>query len=65
MQTMQRQPFKVLHSAFTVLLLLLMNTPLLSQAAPAAQTWVTSWAASPQPRWTGDFALPVKVPRQL
>ncbi|MBT1064121.1 SGNH/GDSL hydrolase family protein [Bowmanella sp. Y26] len=64
MQTLQRRPFKAAHSAFAMLLLLV-STYMPSQAAPAAQSWVTSWAASPQPTWKGDFALPIRVPPQL
>ncbi|WP_266172107.1 SGNH/GDSL hydrolase family protein [Dyella subtropica] len=27
--------------------------------------WVATWMASPQPRWDGDFALPVNLPSSL
>lgn len=43
---------------------------LMSAAAVAAQPapplrWVGTWAASPQPLWEPDFALPTGIPRQL
>lgn len=28
----------------------------------AQPVWTTTWTASPQPRWDGDFALPTKLP---
>lgn len=32
-------------------------------ASPApASHWVATWAASPQPMWEGDFALPINLP---
>ncbi len=57
----------VSHRAVCALMALLMVcVPLVSHAAQRAKSnWVTSWAASPQPRWDGDFALPVRVPNQL
>ncbi|MDQ8051342.1 SGNH/GDSL hydrolase family protein [Luteibacter sp.] len=44
----------------TVLAALLMTA---SAAAPAH--WATTWTASPQPLWTGDFVLPTNVPYHL
>jgi hypothetical protein len=35
-----------------------------SRAADAGN-WVGSWAASPQPVWTSDFAVPIGVPGNL
>jgi lysophospholipase L1-like esterase len=32
------------------------------QAAQPQPAWTTTWTASPQPRWDGDFALPTKLP---
>ena len=40
----------------------------LALAAPvhaARRAWVTSWFASPQPLWGGDFILPTNVPATL
>jgi lysophospholipase L1-like esterase len=34
-------------------------------AAQAADAWIGTWAASPQPIWGADFVLPVGVPRAL
>lgn len=34
-------------------------------ASDPAQAWVTSWYASPQPRWEDGFVLPTKLPSQL
>ena len=37
-----------------------------SYAAPRDNAhWVTTWAASPEARWDGDFALPLNVPFHL
>jgi lysophospholipase L1-like esterase len=37
-----------------------------AQAEEAGGTrWIASWAASPQPRWEGDFPLPVLAPPSL
>ncbi|HWX01260.1 SGNH/GDSL hydrolase family protein [Collimonas sp.] len=34
-------------------------------AAPAAQQWVASWSASPQPTWEAGFALSTNIPASL
>ena len=36
-------------------------------AAPSDpdEHWIASWTASPQPRWDGDFALPINAPDSL
>lgn len=37
-----------------------------AEEAPATgMAWTTVWAASPQPRWEGDFPLPVLAPPSL
>jgi lysophospholipase L1-like esterase len=40
-----------------------------SHAAPeqvqAQPTWITTWIASPEARWNGDFPLPTNLPHQL
>ncbi|RXR06148.1 SGNH/GDSL hydrolase family protein [Pseudoxanthomonas composti] len=46
------------------LLALCLCAPATLQAAPADR-WVTTWSASPQPRWDGAFALPTKLPYHL
>jgi len=33
-----------------------------AQARPA---WITTWIASPEARWNGDFPLPTNLPHQL
>lgn len=33
--------------------------------APAQPAWITSWIASPEARWNGDFPLPTNLPHQL
>jgi len=33
--------------------------------ADAPATWATTWTASPQPLWAGDFVLPTNVPYHL
>lgn len=35
------------------------------QTTRAAANWVTSWYASPQPVWGGDFVLPTNMPTYL
>ena len=35
------------------------------EAALAAQQWVASWSASPQPVWEAGFALPTNIPASL
>jgi lysophospholipase L1-like esterase len=49
------------------LLTMLCLLPCAATAQPASpqQPWVTSWYASPQPRWDGDFPLPTKLPYHL
>lgn len=41
----------------------------LSIPAPAAELpasrWIGTWAASPQPTWASDFALPTHIPQQV
>jgi lysophospholipase L1-like esterase len=34
-------------------------------AQDAADDWITTWAASPQPWWSADFFVPIDVPRAL
>jgi lysophospholipase L1-like esterase len=57
-------------SAWTVRLLALMAIGGSTIAAAHAGTranahWVTTWAASPEARWDGDFALPLNLPFHL
>ena len=33
--------------------------------SPRSSTWVSTWAASPQPTWGGDFPLPTLLPFNL
>ena len=47
------------------LALTLSANPLAGQAALASAKWVTSWYASPQPVWGGEFVLPTNVPSYL
>lgn len=39
--------------------------PVHALQADAGGRWVASWTASPQPRWDGDFALPINAPASL
>lgn len=45
-----------------LLLFTAVATPLHAAQPRAQTTWTTTWTASPQPRWDGDFALPTKLP---
>lgn len=36
-----------------------------ASAASAQAAWTTSWIASPQPRWNGEFPLPTHLPFQF
>lgn len=38
------------------------SEPVQSQSQPA---WITTWIASPEARWNGDFPLPTNLPHQL
>ncbi|UNK49202.1 SGNH/GDSL hydrolase family protein [Lysobacter sp. S4-A87] len=52
----------------TVLATLLMAASGIAPAqstADAPTTWATTWTASPQPLWAGDFVLPTNVPYNL
>ncbi len=46
------------------LLLAVTAAPLPSRAGEATH-WATTWTASPQPLWAGDFVLPTNVPHHL
>ena len=52
-------------------LLTMASTTLPSRAAPeevqpqARPTWISTWIASPEARWNGDFPLPTNLPHQL
>src|SRR5690606_4568029 len=45
-----------------LLLLIAIAWPLHAAQPQAQSPWTTTWTASPQPRWDGDFALPTKLP---
>lgn len=58
------------HSSLAVALALVLAlaVPSLAQsrdATPIGRTWTATWTASPQPRWEGDFPLPVLTPPSL
>jgi lysophospholipase L1-like esterase len=40
-------------------------SPVPSLAAEPTRHWIGTWAASPQPTWSADFALPTSIPAQL
>jgi lysophospholipase L1-like esterase len=35
------------------------------RGAQAAEDWIGTWAASPQPVWTGEFPVPLNIPRNV
>ena len=43
-------------------LLLVVATAAAPLHAAQDMRWITTWTASPQPLWNGDFALPTNVP---
>ena len=47
------------------LLLAATAAPLPTRAGEQATQWTTTWTASPQPLWAGDFVLPTNVPYHL
>ena len=59
------------HSRFltqfllTALLCLLLNAPSVYAQTNGQSNWITTWSASPQPTWDGDFALPTRTPFQF
>ncbi|WP_250459280.1 SGNH/GDSL hydrolase family protein [Microbulbifer litoralis] len=52
------------HIAALSLLVLLFAFSATASAQPR-DNWVATWAASPQPLWNGDFALPTNAPFHL
>lgn len=48
-------------SALALAVLLGSQTPALAQDA----NWIGTWAASPQPTWSADFAFPTKIPQTV
>ncbi|HSI40776.1 MAG TPA: SGNH/GDSL hydrolase family protein [Xanthobacteraceae bacterium] len=52
--------------ARTMLAVALLLLPAAARTQESAATgWIASWIASPQPRWEGDFPLPVLAPPTL
>ncbi|MFC6633171.1 SGNH/GDSL hydrolase family protein [Microbulbifer taiwanensis] len=39
--------------------------PLVQASGENGGNWIATWSASPQPQWSGDFALPTKLPFHL
>lgn len=58
------------HFLTGLALLLVVMAPLHAEPASKASLgndarWVATWTASPEPRWDGDFALPLNLPSSL
>ncbi|MDX1367488.1 SGNH/GDSL hydrolase family protein [Pseudomonas sp.] len=54
---------KVFHSK--ILLPLALTALLATSPVMAAENWVTSWMASPQPTWGNELPLPTRIPEAL
>lgn len=55
----------MLRRLFLGLVLAFLATAAAKAEEVGGTQWITSWAASPQPRWEGDFPLPVLAPSSL
>lgn len=49
----------------TAFLALLLSAQSVYAETNGDTNWITTWAASPQPTWEGDFALPTRTPFQF
>lgn len=49
----------------TAFLCLLLNAQSVYAETGGQANWITTWSASPQPTWDGDFALPTRTPFQF
>lgn len=50
---------------FLLLAWIVFSVPLAHASRESEGNWVATWSASPQPLWSGDFALPTNAPFHL
>ncbi|MFC4765741.1 SGNH/GDSL hydrolase family protein [Dyella koreensis] len=67
-----RHPMSVVHRRLLTAFVLAFVAVASLHAAPTPKApprddarWVATWTASPEPRWDGDFALPLNLPSSL